>query len=151
MRGDGAGSLRGESVGISVPDLAGIVPSVDPDGRLEAVLVFRRTGKVVAAWSRTPVSIEVATVMGATLLGSVDSLWDLLGDGNPREVSVLAGGLRLFALKPQDSFAILLVGREPDSEDDLRASAQRIAGTFSRIPSPGRPPLRSETAADAKP
>lgn len=136
-------------MGIQVPDLAQVVPSVDPEGRLEAVFVFRRSGKAVASWSRAPVSADVATVMGATLLGSVDTLAGVLGTPSPSEVSVVAGDLRIFVLKPEDSLVILLAGRDNVTDGDLADRAHRIAATFVRTPSPGRP--ASGWPVDAKP
>jgi predicted regulator of Ras-like GTPase activity (Roadblock/LC7/MglB family) len=100
------------------------------------VFVLKRTGVVIAARTRNDVPLDAVVVMGATLLGSVDTLITALGGTSPATVSVAAAGRRLFVMKVGASDAILLVGPEDMSDRDLQRRAKRIA---RRLGSAGGP------------
>ncbi len=108
--------------------------SVDPDGFLEAAILFKRNGHVLASWTRTASPTEIMTVMAATLLGSVETLLESLHAGGFGSVTLVAGGRRLFLQKMEPSAALLLVAHAHASDEALRAVARRVA---SRMPPPG--------------
>src|SRR5207245_11748282 len=73
-------------------DLASLVQPNDP---LEAVVLFTRTGRLLAAWTRNEVPLEVLTVMAATLIGSIETMNTALGVESPRETALLVGSPRV--------------------------------------------------------
>src|SRR6266542_2063392 len=104
---------------------ASILSIVDPDGPLDAALLLRQTGVLVAGWTRTAVPHNVITVMAATMFASIQTIAETLGDPSPSEVVVETESRRLLATK----FGIdelILVAPKSATEGFLRQVARRI-------------------------
>ncbi|HYU06352.1 MAG TPA: hypothetical protein VEM77_04140 [Thermoplasmata archaeon] len=104
---------------------ASILSIVDPDGPLDAALLLRQTGILVAGWTRNPVPHEVLTVMAATMFASVQTIAETLGDASPSTIVIETESRRLLATK----FGIdelILVAPKAATEGFLRQVARRI-------------------------
>jgi len=104
-------------------DLASLVQPNDP---LEAVVLFTRTGRLLAAWTRNEVPLEVLTVMAATLIGSIETMSTALGVESPREIALLVDSRRVLGLKLNPNVALLVVGSARTSDHALRSVTERI-------------------------
>lgn len=104
-------------------DLASLVQPNDP---LEAVVLFTRTGRLLAAWTRNEVPLEVLTVMAATLIGSIETMSTALGVESPREIALLVDSRRVLGLKLNPNVAILVVASARTSDVALRSVTERI-------------------------
>ena len=104
---------------------ASVLSIVDPDGPLDAVLLLRQTGVLVAGWTRTPVAHEVLTVMAATMFASVQTIAETLGDASPSTIVVETESRRLLATK-FGTDELILVAPKSATEGLLRQVARRI-------------------------
>lgn len=111
--------------------------SIPGEAGIDAVLLFTGSGTPVGGWTREPMPHEVLTVMAATLLGSVDTLLETLGQPAPPAVFLKVGGKRLL-LQPVDHRRSLLVIAEERVTE--RAMAHFARGVLSQLPSPASPP-----------
>ena len=67
------GSLGVEGATVLGSEARGVLFSdADIAEPLDAVLLLKRTGTLLGAWTRRPADLEVLSVMTATLLGSVE-------------------------------------------------------------------------------
>lgn len=105
----------------------------DPLGPLEAAVVFRRNGRVLASWIKNPAAVEVVSVMSATLMGSVDTLLETLRDPGSSLMVIVAERRKIVLQKVEPSSAIVLIAPSDASEAWLREVLGRI---MARLPSP---------------
>lgn len=111
---------------------------VQADPRVDTAMLLRRNGRVLAAWSRSPVSWEVVSIMAATMVGSLETMLETLGSASPRAMSVVAGGSRLFLQKVEPQALLVLVARETVPDSHLREAARRLLARVPSAPSPPR-------------
>src|SRR5256712_11340558 len=71
--------------------------SIDTEGGLDAVLFLRRTGSVLASWTRDGIRLDVVSVMAATMLASVDTIVEALGGPSSRSISATSGDRPIIA------------------------------------------------------
>ena len=112
------------------PDL--FSPS-DFDGVLDAALLMKQTGIPLAAWTRTPVPLEVVSVMAATMWGSLDTLVRTLGVDGPRSALLEIEDRRILAMLVEPNWTLLLVSPRSVGKRRLRYEAQRIVERVSRL------------------
>ena len=105
---------------LSEQDLAG----------LSAVVLLRRTGTVLGAWSRDRVNMDVVSVMTATLLGSAETIAQAMQGEVPRTLTVRSEGFRLLATRLESQSILVLVGPSSMRESDLRLAARHLAPRF---------------------
>src|SRR2546422_11421258 len=81
----GPSSLGRGGVGLGRKSLSALenaslsfLSAIDTEGGLDAVLFLRRTGSVLASWTREGIRLDVVSVMAATLLASVDTIVEAL-------------------------------------------------------------------------
>ncbi len=101
-------------------------PLIDPTEPFEAVLLLTSAGRQLGAWTRNPASVDVLTVMAATLFGSIETLVVALGAASPEEVAVVVGGRRLLAVKLNSQVILVVVATADKSAGVLRAARQRL-------------------------
>lgn len=104
------------------------------DGTLDAVVLFKRNGQSLAAWTRKPASMDVITVMGATMLGSLETMLETLGEPGVPSLTIAAGNRRLHLQRVEPQAAILLVAPSSVSEETLREQARKL---LSKLPASG--------------
>ncbi len=111
------------------------------EDRVETALLLKRNGRLLAAWSRVPVSWEVLSIMAATAMGSLDTMLETLHAPSPQTVGLVTAGHRILLQKVEPQAVLVLVSKESTSEAFLYDLARRIIG---RLPPPanGEPPRR---------
>ncbi len=122
--------------GVSLED---IFSSATLDASLEAALLLKPTGILVAGWTRSDVPREVISVMAATMWGSLDTITRTLGGSSARSVMVEANPFRIHALQVPPNWTLLLVGPRSMGRRRLHREALRI---LNLLP----PPRRENTA-----
>ena len=100
------------------------------NGKVETALLVKRNGRLLAAWSHSPVSWEVVSIMAATALGSVETMLETLRVECPQSVTVLAGGSRIYIHKVEPQGFLVLIAREVVTEAFLRDTARKLLARF---------------------
>ncbi len=129
---------------------AALSQGIDPSGPLEAAFVVRRTGAVLASWARTSVEAEVASVMAATLIGSIETLTEALRCPSPDRVVVETDTCRMLATRVEPQALLVLVAKCGVGRDVLQREASRVlprvtealrgnGGNAGRMPPPPPP------------
>jgi len=65
--------------------------AIDPERGIDAALFLRRTGLVLASWTREGIRLDVVSVMAATMLASIDTILEALGGSASESVAVEGG------------------------------------------------------------
>lgn len=107
--------------------------------KIDAAMLLRRNGRMLAAWSKTPISWDVLSIMAATALGSMDTMLETLGSPNAQGMSVLAAGYRILFLKIENQGLIVLIAKEVVPESYLRETAKQLLRKL-RASHHGEPP-----------
>lgn len=107
--------------------------------KIDAAMLLRRNGRMLAAWSKTPVSWDVLSIMAATALGSMDTMMETLGSPNGQGMSVVAAGYRLLFQKVETQGLLVLVAREVVPDSYLRETAKQLVRKL-RAAQHGDPP-----------
>ena len=106
------------------------LPSESP---LEAAFLLRRTGAVVASWTRPDVDADVVSVMAATMLASIDTLGGALGCPPSGRVTVETDRCRLLATRIEPNLHLVVLAPRTVDRDGLQREARRI---LARLPTP---------------
>ena len=101
--------------------------SIDVDGVLDAALFLRRTGSVLASWTRHDVPVEILSVMTATMLASIETITETLGGPQWQSVAVDAGGRRFSAARIGPQALLVLIAPKKVSASYLRNATMEIA------------------------
>src|SRR5207245_9473651 len=96
--------------------------SIDTEGGLDAVLFLRRTGSVLASWTRDGIRLDVVSVMAATMLASVDTIIEALGGPGSRTISVANGERQTIATKVGPQALLILVAQRPVRRRTVRTA-----------------------------
>lgn len=102
----------------------------DITGPLDAVLLLKRTGTLIGAWTRKPADLDVLCVMTATLLGSVDTMVQALRCDTPRTLRMETDQCQLLAVRLGSSAVLVLIAPLSMREADLRRSARALSDKF---------------------
>ena len=102
--------------------------SIDPEGPLEAAFLMRRTGVVIASWTRPDLVSEVVSVMAATMLGSIETMSEALGCPSPEHVAVETDACRLFATRVEPQALLVLIAPREVDRGVLQRCARQILG-----------------------
>ena len=113
---------------------AAMLSAVDLNGFVDVVMLLKRTGVVIAAWTRNEVIQEVVSVMAATMIGSVETLLEALEGERPPSIDIEAGGQRIHVSRADHQSVIVLVAPVSVSSEALREESDRLASVLSRIP-----------------
>jgi len=111
-------------------DLAEIFATSKFDSGLEAVVLMKATGILVASWTRSAVPQEVLGVMAATMWGSLDTMVRTLGGSAPRSVMVEVDDRRIVARKVPPSWMLLLVAPRSMARSRMSRATERIVARF---------------------
>jgi predicted regulator of Ras-like GTPase activity (Roadblock/LC7/MglB family) len=124
-----------------IPDFDELFANSRLDSGLEAVVLMKATGIIVAAWTRAPIPREILGVMAATMWGSLDTLVRTLGGSAPRSVIVEVDERRIVARPVPPSWMLLLVAPRSLRKSRLIRETERIAARLplSHQEGPARP------------
>lgn len=118
-----------------------VLPSESP---LEAAFILRRTGALVASWTREGVEADVMGVMAATMLASIDTLGGALGCPPSGRVTVETDHCRLLATRVEPRLLlVLLAPRTLDSgalQRETRRVLAEVPALLGRVSPPPSPP-----------
>lgn len=116
--------------------------SIDSAEPLEAAILLKRNGQSLGAWTKRPIPMDVITVMAATMLGSLETLVETLGESTPESLSLTTGKTRIYLQKLEPQAALVLVAPASVSEAQLRDTARRLVSRLPPSSLPTRPPSR---------
>ncbi|MGQ0797408.1 MAG: roadblock/LC7 domain-containing protein [Methanobacteriota archaeon] len=112
--------------------------AIDPDLPLDAVVLFKDTGAQLALWTRNPTPPDVVTVMASTLLASAETVFETIGDGRPRALTVETDRRRILVQRIDSQVVLALVASKAFPEGSLKDEANRL----SRAVGSAMPPAR---------
>jgi predicted regulator of Ras-like GTPase activity (Roadblock/LC7/MglB family) len=107
--------------------------------KIDAAMLLRRNGRMLAAWSKAPVSWDVLAIMAATALGSMDTMLETLGSPNGQGMSVVASGYRFLFQKIEAQGLLVLIAKEVVPDSYLRETAKQLLRRL-RASQHGEPP-----------
>jgi len=99
---------------------------IDTEGGLDAVLFLRRTGSVLASWTRDGIRLDVVSVMAATMLASVDTIVEALGGPSSRSISVTSGDRQIVATKLGSQAFLFVVAPKTVSQRYVRKAVREL-------------------------
>lgn len=102
------------------------LPRINPNGPLDAALLLSRTGTLLAAWTKKAAPLDVLAVMAATMLASIDTLVEAVGDRNPRIVLVETDGRRITITRSDPAVFLVLMAPAIMGLTWMRREAERI-------------------------
>lgn len=96
------------------------------NAKIDAAMLLKRNGRMLAAWGRTPLSWDVLSIMAATALGSMDTMLETLGSPTAQGMTLLAGGKRILFQKVDSQGLLVLIAWEVVSDAYLRETARQL-------------------------
>jgi len=105
--------------------------AIDTEGGLDAVLFLRRTGSVLASWTREGIRLDVVSVMAATMLASVDTIVEALGGPNSRSISVASGDRQIVATKVGSQAFLFVVAPKSVSQRYVRKAVRELVARLT--------------------
>src|SRR5881296_3316541 len=134
----GSVSAGVEGVGLSRKSVSALenaslsfLSAIDTDGGLDAVLFLRRTGSVLASWTRDGIRLDVVSVMAATMLASVDTIVEALGGPSSRSISVMSGDRQIVATKLGSQAFLFVVAPRAVSQRYVRKAVRELAARLT--------------------
>src|SRR5919201_1348277 len=100
--------------------------AIDPDRGLDAALFLRRTGPVLASWTRAGVRLEVVSVMAATMLASIDTIVETLGSPAPKSVWVESGDRQIAPTKVGSQAFLVVIAPKALSRRAVRIAIRHL-------------------------
>src|SRR5438309_10648546 len=112
--------------------------AIDPERGIDAALFLRRTGSVLASWTREGIRLDVVSVMAATMLASVDTIIEALGGPSSRSISVASGDRQIIATKVGSQAFLFVDAPKVVSQRYVRKAIReliaRLTGTSAIAP-----------------
>src|SRR2546421_13072173 len=109
--------------------------AIDTDRGLDAVLFVRRTGLVLASWTREGIRLDVVSVMAATMLASVDTIIESIGSPTSEEISVDTGSHQIFTAKATSGIFALVLPPNPVIPARVRKTRPALSAHLAAAPS----------------
>ena len=116
--------------------------SIDAGGPLEGVILLRRNGQSLGAWTKKAVPLDVVTVMAATMLGSLEALVETLGEPAPESLTLTTDRTRVYLQAVPPQAALVLLAPVTVTESQMRDMARRILTRLPPAQTTARPPGR---------
>lgn len=99
---------------------------VNPNGELEAALFLRRTGAMLASWSRDNVHVEDTSTLAAAMVASLDTLLESLGGPSSQSLLVTSGERQVAATKVGDDAFLFLIAPSSMPSEAFRNEVRRL-------------------------
>jgi len=125
--GTGGASMSRKSLSALENASLSFLSAIDTEGGLDAVLFLRRTGSVLASWTREGIRLDVVSVMAATMLASVDTIVEALGGPSSRSISVASGDRQIVATKLGSQAFLFVVAPKTVSQRYVRKAVRELA------------------------
>ena len=120
--------------------------AIDPERGIDAALFLRRTGLVLASWTREGFRLDVVSVMAATMLASIDTILEALGGSASESVAVEGGDHQMVATKIGSKAFLVVIARMSVARSAVRKTVRELVTQLSRIASEMGSPLEGTTA-----
>ncbi|MCI4371671.1 MAG: roadblock/LC7 domain-containing protein [Thermoplasmata archaeon] len=111
-----------------------LLSAIDTEGPIEAVLFIRRTGAVLASWTRQGLTEDVMTVMAATMLASIDTMMTTLGSPGPRSVYVETDDRQILSTAVNSQAFLILIAPRAVGREYVRDAARRLLSVLPSQP-----------------
>jgi predicted regulator of Ras-like GTPase activity (Roadblock/LC7/MglB family) len=118
------------------------LPAIDPDRGLDAALFLRRTGAVLASWTRGGIRVEVVAVMAATMLASIDTIVENLGGPAPKSVWIESGNHQIAATTVGTQAFLVVIAAKTVSRRAVRGTIRELVERLTAVSSRPRRPAR---------
>ncbi len=123
-------NVHAQSTSSSMEALRAVPPNffdeLSANPSVEIAMLLRRNGRLLAAWSRAPVSWDVISIMAATTVGSLETMLETLRSPSPQTVAIVAGGNRFLLEKFEPQAVLVLIAKDTVAEAVLRDAAKRL-------------------------
>ena len=120
--------------------------AIDTERGLDAVLFVRRTGLVLASWTREGTRLDVVSVMAATMLASVDTIIESIGGPTPEEISVDTESHQIVATKVNSRAFLVVIAPKRVSRAIVRKTMRELIAHLAAAPSKSAHSELAETA-----
>src|SRR3989475_12675477 len=109
--------------------------AIDTERGLDAVLFVRRTGLVLASWTREGTRLDVVSVMAATMLASVDTIIESIGGPTPEEISVDTESHQIVATKVNSRAFLVVIAPKRVNRAIVRKTIRELIAHLAAAPS----------------
>ena len=116
----------------------GLYAALDGTHSLDAALLMKRTGAILASWIREDESLAALSVMSATMMASIATIVETLGSPSPQMAAVETDERRIFAIRADSQAVLVLMGQKAAGDGYLRQTARRILSKLTAAPEDGR-------------
>src|SRR5213596_3361911 len=98
--------------------------AIDPERGIDAALFLRRTGLVLASWTREGIRLDVVSVMAATMLASIDTITETLGGSASESVAVEGGDYQMVATKIGSKAFLVVIAKKSVARSAVRKTVR---------------------------
>jgi len=123
---------------LKADDARGLFAALNGTNSLDAALLMKGTGTVLAAWTRNGASLDALSVMSATMVASIASIVETLGSPTPTSAAIETDERRIFAIRVDSQALLVLIGPKASAEGYLRHTARQILSRLTPAPANGR-------------
>src|SRR5882762_1261862 len=120
--------------------------AIDTDRGLDAALFVRRTGLVLASWTREGIRLDVVSVMAATLLASVDTIIESIGGSTSDAISVDTDAHQIVATKVNSRGFLVVIAPKTVSRSVVRKTMRDLIAHLAAAASKSTHPHIEEAA-----
>lgn len=120
--------------------------AIDTERGLDAVLFVRRTGLVLASWTREGIRLDVVSVMAATMLASVDTIIESIGGPTSEAVSVDTDAHQIVATKVNSRAFLVVIAPKTVSRSVVRKTMRELIAHLAAAESKSAHPRIEEPA-----
>jgi predicted regulator of Ras-like GTPase activity (Roadblock/LC7/MglB family) len=123
--------------------------AIDPERGLDAALFVRRTGLVLASWTREDIRLDVVSVMAATMLASVDTIIEAIGGHASQVVSLETDEHQIVATKVDSKAFLIVIAPKTVHRSVIRKTMRDLLAQLSAASKLVRPRME-ETARNPR-
>jgi len=120
--------------------------AIDTDRGLDAALFVRRTGLVLASWTREGIRLDVVSVMAATMLASVDTIIESIGGSASDTISVDTDTHQIVATKVNSRAFLVVIAPKAVSRSVVRKTMRELIAQLAAAESKSAGPRIEESA-----
>jgi predicted regulator of Ras-like GTPase activity (Roadblock/LC7/MglB family) len=116
---------RESSTGLEQAALS-FLSAVDTNRGIDAALFLRRTGLVLASWTREGIRLDVVSVMAATMLASIETITEALGGSTSPSVSIESGDHQIVTTKVGSNAFLVVIARKSVGRSVVRKTVREL-------------------------
>jgi predicted regulator of Ras-like GTPase activity (Roadblock/LC7/MglB family) len=135
-----------ESSGALEQAALSFLSAIDTERGLDAALFVRRTGIVLASWTREGIRLDVVSVMAATMLASVDTIIESIGGPTSEEVAVETDTHQIVAMKVNSRAFLVVIAPKTVARSVVRKTLRELTAHLAAAATKSTRPGIEETA-----